>query len=324
MSVYAQPGSTGLSATSARAIGGAPIWRADGEPFHPTEVACTRHDLCTHPLLQMPRLRRLAMSLAGTSKVKFSRPNRKKGSAFHTLSEAEAKKDINTTFDQIEEPGTWVALYFLEDDPDYGALLRDTLDRMKPQVEPHDPGMHGYSLFLFIASPPTVTPFHIDRENNFNVQVMGRKHLRIWQANDRDAVPDVAIEDYFVHDSLRSLHYRDELDARALDFNVGPGEGVYIPSTAGHYVTTEEDGAWVQPGDRISVSMAMTYFTEATVRKSRAYLLNEFLRNRFSARPLSPGRSDVVDHLKQPFARALLLSRKVMQGKAVPRGMQGH
>lgn len=323
MNVTAQSLSDLRGGEQAPPSGNVAIWRADGQPFDPLQVAKMQHGLCAHPLLQLPRLCRLALSLAGTPHVKYALPNRKPGSAFHTLSEVEAKKSIASTFDHIEQAGNWVALYFLEDDAEYGALLRETLDGMKPLVEARDPGMHGYSLFMFIASPPTVTPFHIDRENNFNVQIMGRKHLRVWQAHDRVAVPDAAIEDYFVHDTLRSLRYHDELDARALDFDIGPGEGVYIPSTAGHYVTTEE-GDWARPGYRVSVSVAMTYFTKATVRRARAHLLNAFLRGRFSASPQSPGRSALVDRLKQPLACALLLSRRALLGQNTPRGMQGH
>ena len=322
MSVTAQPLSNLQKGEQAPPIHKGAIWRADGQPFDPLQVAKTQHALSAHPLLQLPRLRQLALSLAGTPHVKYALPNRKPGSTFHTFSEADAKKDIASTFDHLEQSGNWVAFYFLEDDPEYGALLRQTLDGLKPWVEPRDPGMHGYSLFMFIASPPTVTPFHIDRENNFNVQVMGRKHLRIWREDDRAAVPDVAIEGYFVHDTQSLLRYQEEMDARALDLDIGPGEGVYIPSTAGHYVATEE-GDWAQPGNRVSVSLAMTYFTTASARRARTHLLNAFLRERFSATPLSPGRSALVDQLKQPLAQALLLGRK-LRGQAVPRGMQGH
>jgi len=323
MSVTAQPLSNLQKGEQTFPIHKGAIWRADGQPFDPLQVAKTQHALSTHPLLQLPRLRQLALSLAGTPKVKYALPNRKPGSTFHTFSEADAKKDVASTFDHIGQSGNWVALCFLEDNSKYGALLRETLDGMKSLVEPRDPGMYGYSLFMFIASPPTVTPFHIDRENNFNVQVMGRKHLRVWLPDDRLAVPDVAIEDYFVHDTLLALHYREDLDARALDFDIGPGEGVYIPSTAAHYVTTEE-GAWAQPGNRVSVSLAMTYFTAATTRRARVHLANAFLRSHVSVTPQSPGRSALVDQLKQPLSQALLLSRKLLHRQPAPRGMQGH
>ena len=297
-----------------------PMWTADGRPFRADRVAPMRHALADHPLLQLPRLRRLAESFAGTSHLKFVAPDRKKNSAFYTLSESEAKKDIRSTFDQLDSPGTWVALYFAEADPDYRAFVAETLDGMKPLVEPVDPGMHGYNLFIFIAAPPTVTPFHIDRENNFNVQVLGRKRLRVWAPDDRIAVPDEAIEDYFVRNSLSGLRYDDSIESRALDLDVGPGDGVYIPSTAGHFVSTEDNG-WAGPGNGVSISVALTYFTAATRRRAHAYALNQFLRTRFSAQPTSPGTSPLVDTLKYPFARALVLARRALRHEPIPRGL---
>lgn len=297
-----------------------PIWLADGKVFHPGRIARIRHSLCSHPLLQLPRLRILAESFAGTRHLNFVLPNRKKNSAFYTISEAEAKRDIHETFDQLDSPGTWVGIYFAEADPAYRDLITSVLQAMKPTIEPADPGMHGYSLFFFIAAPPTVTPFHIDRENNFNIQILGRKRLRIWPADDRQAVPDEAVEEFFVNDSLSKLRYPENLESHAVDVEIGPGEGVYFPSPSGHFVTTENNG-WVKPGDGVSVSMALTYFTKATQRRAHAYLVNQFLRTRFSSHPGSPGLSPMWDALKDPLARTLLLGRRALHHKAIPRGM---
>ncbi len=287
-----------------------PITRADGQPFQPREVALIRHRLCGHPLLELPRLRQLAMDFSGTDHVKYARPQRKPGSAFYTLSEAEAKTHVAETFDHLDEPGTWLAIYFAEADADYRALLHETLDGLRPMVEPSDPGMYGYSLFLFFASPPTTTPFHIDRENNFNVQILGHKRLRVWQADDRVAVPEQAIETYFAEDSLRDLHYRDELDDRALDVEVVPGEGVYIPNTAGHYVQTEP-GDWTRQGG-VSLSLALTYFTADTRRRARLAVLNHTLRQRMG---ISLGLPDEAprrrDRVAYPLAGAALALRRL-------------
>ncbi len=297
-----------------------PVWAADGQSFDPARITPIRHSLCGHPLLQLPRLRQLAESFVGTRHLNFVLPNRKKNSAFYTLSEAEAKTDIRHTFDQLESPGTWVGIYFAEADPDYRELITSVLDSMKPMIEPLDPGMHGYGLFFFIAAPPTVTPFHIDRENNFNIQILGRKRLRIWPATDRQAVPDEAVEEFFVNDSLGKLRLREELEPSAVDLEIGPGEGVYFPTPAGHFVTTE-DKDWVKPGDGVSVSMALTYFTAATRRRAHVYLLNQCMRQRFSAQPTSPGTSGWVDAVKDPLAMALLRYRQLRHHKAIPRGM---
>jgi hypothetical protein len=297
-----------------------PVWMADGRVFDPVRITPIQHALCSHPLLRLPRLRQLAESFVGTSHLNFVLPNRKKNSAFYTLSEAEAKKDIRHTFDQLESPGTWVGIYFAEADPGYRELITSVLDSMKPMIELRDPGMYGYSLFFFIAAPPTVTPFHIDRENNFNIQILGRKRLRIWPADDRQTVPDEAIEEFFVNGSLSKLRLREELEPRAVDIDIGPGEGVYFPTPAGHFVTTEDTG-WAKPGDGVSVSMALTYFTAATRRRAHAHLLNQFMRQRCATHPKSPGTSPWIDALKDPLARALLRYRQVRQDKPIPRGM---
>lgn len=182
------------------------------------------------------------------------------------------------------------------------AFLGETLDALRPMVEPVDPGMYGYSLFLFFASPPTTTPFHIDRENNFNVQILGHKRLRVWQADDREAVPEQAIETYYAADSLRDLKYRDDLDRRALDVDVGPGEGVYIPNTAAHYVQTEP-GDWTKQGN-ISLSLAMAYFTDDTRRRARLAVLNHALRRRMGVSLGLPGNvARPRDAIIYPLAR---------------------
>jgi hypothetical protein len=297
-----------------------PVWTADGQPFDPARMTPIRHALCSHPLLQLSRLRQLAESFAGSDHLSFVLPNRKKNSAFYTLTESEAKKDIRHTFDQLESPGTWVGIYFAEADPDYRELITSALDSMKPMIEARDPGMYGYSLFFFIAAPPTVTPFHIDRENNFNIQILGRKRLRIWPADDRQAVPDEAIEEFFVNGSLNKLRLREELESRAVDLEISPGEGVYFPTPAGHFVTTDDTG-WAKPGDGVSVSMALTYFTAATRRRAHAHLLNQFMRQRYAAHPKAPGISPWVDAVKDPPARALLRYRQLRQNKPIPRGM---
>ncbi len=272
------------------------VWLENGASFNPSETIRVRHTLSSHPLLQLPRLQTLAESLAGTDHIKFVLPNRKESSAFYTISEKEAKRSVGEAFHRIEEKGSWIAIYFTEADPNYRKLIEETLNSLKLTIEPSDPGMFGYSLFIFLASPPTVTPFHFDRENNFNLQIMGRKHLHVWSMNDRAAVPEEAIENYFTHNSLRALRYHPDLEGRAKNFDVGPGDGLYVPSTSAHSVATED--YWVTPGNCVSVSIALTYFTRATRRRANAYLCNEFLRNRFSITPTSPGEYRMLDRIK--------------------------
>ncbi len=295
------------------------VWLEKGVSFNPTYILRVQHSLSSHPLLQLPRLQMLAESLAGTDHIKFVLPNRKEASAFYTISEREAKRNVGEVFQRIEEKGSWVAIYFAEADPDYRKLIDEALNSLAPTVEPTDPGMSGYSLFIFVASPPTITPFHFDRENNFNLQILGRKHLRVWPMNDREAVPEEAIENYFTHNSLSGLRYHDDLESRAKHFDVGPGDGLYVPCTSAHFVATEE--YWATPGNSVSISIALTYFTRATRIRANAYLCNEFLRKHFSVNPTPPGRSPFLDSVKYPVARALIKSRQMLRNASIPRGL---
>ena len=88
----------------------------------------------------------------------------------------------------MEEPGSWIALYNVEAVPRYAALLQEIIDGLRERVEREEPGIFAVTGFIFISAPPSVTPFHIDRENNFWLQLHGRKTLSVWDPNDREAV----------------------------------------------------------------------------------------------------------------------------------------
>jgi hypothetical protein len=47
-----------------------------------------------------------------------------------------------------------------------------------------------------------MTPFHIDRENNFWLQIRGRKTLTLWDHRDRSVVPAEAVERFILFGDL--------------------------------------------------------------------------------------------------------------------------
>ena len=293
------------------------IETADGSPLDARAITALRHALADHPLLQLGALHELARGFAGTSHIKLARPGRKIDSAFHTLSESEARRNVDEVFDTLATPGSWLAIFYAEHDPTYAQLLRDAIDGFAHQIEPVDPGIHGMNMFIFIATPPTVTPFHIDRENNINLQILGRKRWRIWDPQDRTAVPDEAIEEFFARDSLSKLHFKPEFEARARVLEVGPGDGVYLPATSAHAVDTEFAQAQGGSGrDAIAVNVALTYFTRGTRRRANLVLARDFLRRRIG--------SAAVDALPEwacyRLARTLIRSRQILLRHPLPRG----
>jgi hypothetical protein len=124
--------------------------------------------------------------------------------------------------------------------------------------------------FVFISAPPSVTPFHIDRENNFWLQMKGRKTLNVWEPTDRAVVASSEVDNFILYGSNVTL--REGYKERSHEFDVGPGDGVYFPSTSPHMTRT--DNAWVRPGDGVSMSIGVNFYTHRTRR--RAYVIGPF------------------------------------------------
>lgn len=293
------------------------IRTANEEPLDALAITPLRHALADHPLLQLDALRQLARHFAATSHVKLALPGRRIDSPFHTLSESEAHRTVDEVFDGLETPGSWLALYYAEAQPAYAELLRDAIGGFAKQIESVDPGISGLNMFIFIATSPTVTPFHIDRENNINLQIRGRKRWRIWEPDDRVAVPDEAIEEYFARDSLRKLRFQPEFEQRARVLEVGPGDGVYLPATSAHAVDTEFTQQTAPRGqDAIAVNVAMTYFTDATRRRANLVLAQDFLRRRVGEGAVHT----LPQWARYKLGRALVRSRQWLLRQPVPRG----
>lgn len=293
------------------------IISAHDAPFEPRAITPLRHNFDQHPLLRLDALRELAGRLAGSAKnIKLSLPKTWEGTPFHTLSLKQARTTVDKVFDEIELPGSWVAIYYPEDDPIYRDLLHDALGLVAPQVEAIDPGMSEFNMFIFIAAPPSVTPFHIDRENIFNLQIAGRKTWRIWQPDDRIAVPASAAEGYLVRGDPDGLRYDPELDTRALRFEVGPGDGLYFPPACGHTINTTTD--WVKPGNGVAIGVAMTYFTKATRRRATAAVGSDFFRRRIPW--IGASDNALINRLHYPVGRLLIRSRQVLRSQPPPRG----
>lgn len=98
-------------------------------------------------------------------------------------------------FRRIEEPCSWIALYNVETVPRYQRFLHEVLETVRPFNERERPGVFLVPGFIFISVSPSVTPFHIDREYDFWLQIRGRKILGLWDHQDRQTVVADAVED---------------------------------------------------------------------------------------------------------------------------------
>ena len=170
---------------------------------------------------------------------------------------------------------------------------------------------------MFISAPPSVTPFHIDRENNFWLQIRGRKTINVWEPSDRQTVSARDVEEFIVNRTLAGVQLREEALNRSHEFDTGPGDGVYFPSTSPH--TTRCDASWVRPGDGVSISIGIVFYTSVTRRYANVHAMNRVLR-RLGMEPQSPGTSAWLDTMKYPLGRIAVSFSRFLRGYSPPAG----
>ena len=300
----APAGARGLGAPTCR------VWPADPTAFTTSGMQAIRHNFDQHPLMHLSELAKLAKRLYPHKQCRFIMPGATQTSEFDHQDTDVAGRSIDEVFERIEEPRSWVALYNVETDPIYKGFLKEVADTVRPLVEREQPGMYQVGGFIFISAPPSVTPFHIDRENNFWLQVRGQKVMSVFDHTDREIISGEARDTFILYGQNATLKTQEHIE-RARNFPVGPGDGVYFPSTSPHMTRTEVDAA--RPGDPVSISIGVVFYTEVTRRHAYVHAMNEFLRHR-GLSPREPGKSDALDRIKALGGRALVWVGRKFKG----------
>lgn len=295
------------------------VWVDKPQAFSTQRVEAIHHNFHEHPLMQLPALAKLAKDLTPTRQCRFIRPGSGQASEFHHDSEDPEGRGIDEVFRRIEEPGSWVALYNVETHPIYREFLAEVTASVRTLVDAQQPGMFCVGGFIFISAPPSVTPFHIDRENNFWLQVRGRKTMNVWDHFDRHVVPQYAVEDFIVYAGLEDVRLKDGFRERSHEFDVGPGDGVYFPSTSPHM--TRSDPGWARPGDGVSVSIGVVFYSKVTRLAANVHMWNRFIR-RLGFKPDEPDQSVWLDRVKYPLGRAMVWFKKTFRGYQPKVGME--
>lgn len=256
--------------------------------------------------MQLDRLQLLARSLLATRQCRFIVPGSTDASVFDHKSEPADGRSLDDVFQRINEPGSWVALYNVQTDPEYGRFVREVVRTVGMTLPEVDAPLDTCG-FIFISAPPSVTPFHIDREQNLWLQIRGRKTLSVWDHNDRETVAAADVEDFISSGTLQNVRLTEAARGRARNFDCGPGDGVYFPSTSPHLTNTNT--SWVTPDDGVVISIGAVFYSRFTCRTAYAHAFNHVLR-RFGMRPRLAGNSDWVDRIKFPFGRAMVALRR--------------
>lgn len=265
------------------------------------------HRLERHPLFELERLARLG-AVHPPELVEYDA-----GEVPVGLDPARTPRTalcVEETIRRIEACRSWMVIKHVERDPEYRALLDATLDEAGALSEAIDPGMCEREGHVFVSSPGSVTPFHMDHEHNFLLQVRGRKTLRVWDRDDRAILAEDDLERFY-DGARRNLSYRGDFDAKARAFELAPGDGLHVPINSPH---------GVKNGDAVSVSFSITFKTPRALRRGALLRVNARLRAR-GWKPSPPGLHPARDAAKWGLFRAARGAKRLLgRGGDTPAG----
>lgn len=268
--------------------------KVEWEKFDPWRIQPVAHTLGEHYLLQADQLLELGKRLDEQGRVRTHSNDVTAGTPFNDAPSLHPnRKSARDTIARIREAAAWTSLLNVQSDPTYRKLVDEVLDELKPQVERQDPGMCYRAGWIFITSPRTVTPFHMDKEHNFIMQVHGRKTLYVWDHRDTEVVSELARDRFHRFHKRDLVVWKDEFKSRAHIFHLEPGVGAYMPSTSPHMV---------ENGDDASITISFTYYTDATRRDSLLHTAHDWMRDR-GMNPQAVGASPASDSLVHAAAR---------------------
>lgn len=271
-----------------------PVFGADARAAfataYPEIPHILRHGLASHDLLTLDALAALAGRLPEHS-IEYNRGDVPIGVDGKPGSTG---LSIEDTIRHIARSNSWAVLKNVEQAPEYEALLLSLLGELLPGIEARTGAMLRPQAFVFISSPNAVTPYHFDPEHNILLQLVGRKTMTQFPAGDPHFAPDAIHESYHAG-GARELTWRDELAAGGREFALGPGEAVYVPVMAPHFVRN---------GSESSISLSITWRSDWSFAEADARGLNRLLR-RAGLTPAAPGRWPAANGPKALAFRAL-------------------
>jgi hypothetical protein len=257
------------------------------------------HRLAGHPLFELPSLVELSRRMPDHNENYWSNGNVAVGNSWEAGTAG--RLSLQETIANIEHNNSIVILKHTEQDPIFGPLLQQLLtcmielsgERMRRDVTIGE-------VLILVSSPGRITPYHMDAEVNFLLQVRGDKSFYIFDQTDRSLVTDLELENFYAVSNASAV-YRPERQREAAAYELCAGYGVHLPVTAPH---------WVQNKNNVSVALSVNYELRSVGRLLQLHRFNRRLR-RMGVNPTPPGRSPFRDRIKLGVATGLAAVRSV-------------
>jgi len=221
---------------------------------------------------------------------------------------------LEDALDHLVDKRAYIAVYNPEKDPEYKPVIEGLLGELGLATRGLERSFNWYSTYLFISANDSVTPYHMDREMNFLLQIRGRKTVQLWDPRDTGVMTPAQRDFLFSYADDSRPGWHEGLPAKARAFELAPGRGVHHPFIAPHLVTT---------GPNLSVSLAITFRSPQSDIWSDAHFYNYKLR-RFGLGRIPVRENDLVDATKANFIRALRRARAAVKGEAAQMADTAH
>ena len=250
---------------------------------YPDRSFACNHDLARHPLFELPRLIELARSM-DRDRIEYNSGDLEPGHRY----EDTPKIDLTAeeTIRQIKDCHAWMVIKNVEQDPEYRDFIKTCLDQVSGRLPEDAEPLEDLQGFIFIASAHSTTPFHIDAEENFFIQVHGEKSFHVFENDDRKLVSEESME--ISPGKFRNMPYHEAFEQRATVYELKSGDGIFVPYMMPH---------WVRTGDQYSISMAITWKTPSVIRRNKVRFMNAVLRQ-MGLPQAAPGQRPWADGLK--------------------------
>jgi ribosomal protein L16 Arg81 hydroxylase len=283
-----------------------------GVAFDQMRFSRLRHQLAGHPLMTPNSLADLAMRL-DPAHVRFHEGERTVGTHMgNMLTNDPTRRSLRNTLDNLHRAKAFVQLVNVRSDPAYRALIDELLDEALTFLPARDRMLLNRDAAAFLASPGSVTPFHLDHEQNFLCHISGPKTFYVWDHRDRTVVSERALEIFYHEGKLREVVYDPAIQPRAHAVELQPGDCLYMPMGSPHAAST---------GNDITVTISILMNTPSSFDQVETYRANYVMR-RLGMTPAPVGDSQVRDSLKRQALGAARRVRNLARGRTTERRLQ--
>jgi hypothetical protein len=280
--------------------------------FDQLKITRLRHQLANHPLMSTQALADLAMRM-DPEFVRFHDGERKLDTSMGSMLQIDpSRRDLRNAIDNLHKRSAFVQILNVRKDPAYCALVDDLFYEVLPFLPERDRKLLNRDAAAFLASPGSVTPFHLDHEQNFLCHIRGAKTFHVWDHRDRSVVSERALEVFYREGKLRDTVYHPDMLARAHTFELAAGDCIYMPMGSPHAVTTGSD---------ITVTFSVLMNTLTSYDQVEAYRANSLMRS-LGLTPGPIGDNPVRDALKVQAVGAMRVVRNLARGKLTERRLQ--